>query len=140
MNTGYNRMLVGVLSLHVLVHVSARLLCMSLLHVSAHVSACVLCLHVLLGMCKAFYLRKEPQKESQLSCWATGTELVRRAIQKMVEGDADEVVLEAEVTNTGALRLYENLGFLRDKRLSRWGPCACPRPNTHTENDDVLSR
>ena len=33
--------------------------------------------------------------------------------------DADEVVLEAEVTNKGALALYQNLGFLRDKRLLR---------------------
>lgn len=49
---------------------------------------------------------------------------MRRVIEKMVEADADEVVLEAEVTNTGALRLYENLGFIRDKRLARWGSLA----------------
>lgn len=30
---------------------------------------------------------------------------------------ADEVVLETEITNIPALRLYENLGFVRDKRL-----------------------
>lgn len=50
-----------------------------------------------------------------------GTELVRRAIQEVVAGGADEVVLEAEVTNRGALALYEGLGFLRDKRLLRCG-------------------
>ncbi|KAK9832039.1 hypothetical protein WJX81_000834 [Elliptochloris bilobata] len=49
-----------------------------------------------------------------------GTELVRRAIQETVAGGADEVVLEAEVTNRGALALYEGLGFLRDKRLLRY--------------------
>ena len=41
----------------------------------------------------------------------------------MVASEADEVVLEAEVTNTGALALYSNLGFVRDKRLARCGPC-----------------
>lgn len=32
----------------------------------------------------------------------------------------DQVVLEAEVVNKGALRLYENLGFVRHKRLGRY--------------------
>lgn len=30
---------------------------------------------------------------------------------------ADEIVLETEITNTAALRLYESFGFVRDKRL-----------------------
>ena len=50
---------------------------------------------------------------------AAGTELVKRAIQQMVAGGCEEVVLEAEVTNTGALALYQNLGFIRDKRLHK---------------------
>lgn len=41
------------------------------------------------------------------------------AIEQMVVGDAEEVVLEAEVTNTGALALYRSLGFIRDKHLHR---------------------
>ncbi|XP_058804640.1 N-alpha-acetyltransferase 30-like [Phymastichus coffea] len=49
-----------------------------------------------------------------------GSNLVRRAIQAMIEDDADEVVLETEITNHPALRLYENLGFVRDKRLFRY--------------------
>ncbi|KAI4491921.1 PREDICTED: N-alpha-acetyltransferase 30-like [Polistes canadensis] len=49
-----------------------------------------------------------------------GSNLVRRAIRAMVEDDADEVVLETEITNRPALRLYENLGFVRDKRLFRY--------------------
>ncbi|CAL1675752.1 unnamed protein product [Lasius platythorax] len=49
-----------------------------------------------------------------------GSNLVRRAIQAMVKDDADEVVLETEITNRPALRLYENLGFVRDKRLFRY--------------------
>jgi hypothetical protein len=48
---------------------------------------------------------------------------VKRAIEEMIAADADEVVLEAEVTNSGALALYRNLGFLRDKRLIRCAPC-----------------
>ncbi|KAF5302372.1 hypothetical protein FQA39_LY10411 [Lamprigera yunnana] len=49
-----------------------------------------------------------------------GSTLVRRAILEMIEGGADEVVLETEVTNKPALRLYEQLGFVRDKRLFRY--------------------
>lgn len=32
----------------------------------------------------------------------------------------DEVVLETEITNKAAMRLYQRLGFVRDKRLSRY--------------------
>lgn len=46
-----------------------------------------------------------------------GTNLVQKAIQAMLNDSADEVVLETEITNIPALRLYENLGFVRDKRL-----------------------
>ncbi|KAI2795844.1 N-alpha-acetyltransferase 30, partial [Blomia tropicalis] len=49
-----------------------------------------------------------------------GTNLVLKAINVMIESNADEVVLETEVTNKPALRLYENLGFVRDKRLFRY--------------------
>ena len=30
---------------------------------------------------------------------------------------ADEIILEAEITNLAALKLYESFGFIRDKRL-----------------------
>ncbi|KAL4534884.1 hypothetical protein Ndes2526B_g05809 [Nannochloris sp. 'desiccata'] len=49
-----------------------------------------------------------------------GSELVRRSIAEMVNRGCEEVMLEAEVTNAGALRLYANLGFIRDKRLQRY--------------------
>lgn len=49
-----------------------------------------------------------------------GSNLVLKAIQAMVVDDADEVVLETEISNKPALRLYENLGFVRDKRLFRY--------------------
>ncbi|XP_018319857.1 N-alpha-acetyltransferase 30 [Agrilus planipennis] len=49
-----------------------------------------------------------------------GSTLVRRAIEEMISGEADEVVLETEVTNKPALKLYEQLGFVRDKRLFRY--------------------
>lgn len=48
------------------------------------------------------------------------TTLVRKAIDAMIERDADEVVLETEATNTPAMKLYERLGFLRSKRLHRY--------------------
>lgn len=49
-----------------------------------------------------------------------GSNLVLKAIQAMIRDEADEVVLETEITNKPALRLYENLGFVRDKRLFRY--------------------
>ncbi|KAJ5386445.1 Acetyltransferase GNAT family [Penicillium cosmopolitanum] len=48
------------------------------------------------------------------------TKLVRMAIDAMTERDADEIVLETEITNTGAMKLYERLGFLRSKGLHRY--------------------
>ncbi|KAK6357007.1 N-alpha-acetyltransferase mak3 [Orbilia javanica] len=48
------------------------------------------------------------------------TKLVKMAIDAMILRNADEVVLETEVTNTGAIKLYEHLGFLRSKRLHRY--------------------
>lgn len=48
------------------------------------------------------------------------TTLVQRAVNVMMERDADEVVLETEVTNTAAMKLYERLGFLRSKKLHRY--------------------
>lgn len=49
-----------------------------------------------------------------------GTELVVKAVNAMKEFKADEIVLETEATNKPARRLYENLGFLPDKRLYRY--------------------
>ncbi|KAJ3023418.1 N-alpha-acetyltransferase 30 [Thoreauomyces humboldtii] len=49
-----------------------------------------------------------------------GSDLVQMAVAMMQEREADEVVLEAEETNLGALGLYQNLGFIRDKRLARY--------------------
>ena len=49
-----------------------------------------------------------------------GTELVKLTIAEMIRDQCEEVVLEAEVTNSGALTLYQNLGFIRDKRLHRY--------------------
>ena len=48
------------------------------------------------------------------------TTLVKKAIDAMVDRDADEVVLETEETNVTAMRLYERLGFLRSKKLHRY--------------------
>jgi peptide alpha-N-acetyltransferase len=48
------------------------------------------------------------------------TVLVKKAIDAMVQRNADEVVLETEETNLPAMRLYERLGFLRSKKLHRY--------------------
>ncbi|CEG81072.1 Putative Acetyltransferase [Rhizopus microsporus] len=49
-----------------------------------------------------------------------GSSLVKVAIKAMKEMGADEVVLETEYTNQGALELYQRLGFIKDKRLYRY--------------------
>ena len=49
-----------------------------------------------------------------------GSALVCRVIDEMAAGGCEEVALEAEVTNAGALGLYAKLGFVRDKRLQRY--------------------
>jgi len=48
------------------------------------------------------------------------TSLVKRGIEAMAARNADEVVLETEETNLPAMRLYEQLGFLRSKKLHRY--------------------
>lgn len=49
-----------------------------------------------------------------------GSFLAYQAILKMRDMQCDEVVLETELTNSGALSLYEKLGFTKDKRLCRY--------------------
>ncbi|QDZ20599.1 N-acetyltransferase [Chloropicon primus] len=47
-------------------------------------------------------------------------DLVKMAIERMVEEGCAEIVLEAEVSNKAALNLYAKFGFIRDKRLYRY--------------------
>ena len=49
-----------------------------------------------------------------------GSTLVTKACKAMKEENADEVVLETEVSNKKALALYDRLGFIRDKRINRY--------------------
>ncbi|KAI5961362.1 naa30 [Candida pseudojiufengensis] len=46
--------------------------------------------------------------------------LVKITINKMIQEKVDEIMLETEVINDGALKLYESFGFLRVKRLYRY--------------------
>ncbi|CAN6824481.1 hypothetical protein Bca4012_029130 [Brassica carinata] len=48
------------------------------------------------------------------------TELVTRSIKVMMESGCEEVTLEAEVSNKGALALYGRLGFIKAKRLHHY--------------------
>ncbi|CAK7902205.1 N-alpha-acetyltransferase 30 [[Candida] anglica] len=49
------------------------------------------------------------------------SKLVEMTVQKMIKcDDVDEITLETEVINQGALKLYESLGFMRTKRLYRY--------------------
>ncbi|KAK9239081.1 acyl-CoA N-acyltransferase [Lipomyces kononenkoae] len=48
------------------------------------------------------------------------TKLVRLAIDRMIQDGADEIVLETEVDNESAIRLYERMGFIRSKRMHRY--------------------
>lgn len=46
--------------------------------------------------------------------------LVEMTINKMKQENVDEIMLETEVINKGALNLYESFGFLRTKRLYKY--------------------
>ncbi|SCU92237.1 LAMI_0E09428g1_1 [Lachancea mirantina] len=46
--------------------------------------------------------------------------LVGIAIEQMRKMGCDEIMLEAEVENQAALRLYEGMGFIRVKRMFRY--------------------
>ena len=48
------------------------------------------------------------------------SQLVRTVLERLKEMGVHECVLEAEVTNHGALSLYRNLGFLRTKYLNSY--------------------
>lgn len=48
------------------------------------------------------------------------SKMVEKILSIMKEKDTDEVILETEVTNKEAITLYENFGFIRDKRLHRY--------------------
>ncbi|GAV53380.1 hypothetical protein ZYGR_0AI06640 [Zygosaccharomyces rouxii] len=46
--------------------------------------------------------------------------LVTKSIEKMAKDGCDEIMLETEVENQVALNLYENMGFIRMKRMFRY--------------------
>lgn len=46
--------------------------------------------------------------------------LVSMAVTSMKEQNADEIILETESDNKVAIHLYENIGFLRSKRLHHY--------------------
>ncbi|KAF9580967.1 N-alpha-acetyltransferase 30 [Lunasporangiospora selenospora] len=49
-----------------------------------------------------------------------GSTLVQMAIEAMKTAGADEIVLETEYTNQSAIALYQQMGFIKDKRLFRY--------------------
>lgn len=78
-------------------------------------------------------MRKEPHKRAVMRGYIAmlvvrhdrrkhglGSNLVIAAIKAMLASGCHEVTLEAEVSNAAALRLYQNLGFIRDKRLEKY--------------------
>jgi len=46
--------------------------------------------------------------------------LVQHTLEKMKSDGANECILETEITNKGALGLYESCGFVKQKRLGRY--------------------
>ena len=44
-----------------------------------------------------------------------GRDLTRRAIDKMIEGGAEEITLETETSNTTSLAFYQRFGFIRER-------------------------
>jgi len=58
---------------------------------------------------------REDRRKHGIGSW-----LVATVIDAMRSKNCPEVSLEAEVSNAGALMLYEKLGFIRDKRLEKY--------------------
>ena len=48
-----------------------------------------------------------------------GSKLAVMGINRMIQAGCSEIVLETELTNTGAIFLYEKLGFIKEDRLAR---------------------
>lgn len=48
-----------------------------------------------------------------------GRKLAVMGLERMVKAGCSEIVLETELTNTGAIFLYEKLGFIKEDRLAR---------------------
>ncbi|GBG26488.1 N-alpha-acetyltransferase 30 [Hondaea fermentalgiana] len=79
-------------------------------------------------VCKADHSRRQRYRgyiamlavDTTLRRKRIGSSLVTLAIREMVAIGCDEAVLETEITNKAAMRLYENLGFYRDKRLCKY--------------------
>jgi peptide alpha-N-acetyltransferase len=49
-----------------------------------------------------------------------GSKLVTAVIKRMQADNADDIVLETEVTNKAAIDLYTNLGFIKTKLLKKY--------------------
>ena len=49
-----------------------------------------------------------------------GTKLVNLSINKMIKLSADYVMLETEIDNFAALKLYEKLGFIKDYKYRNY--------------------
>ncbi|CDO92561.1 unnamed protein product [Kluyveromyces dobzhanskii CBS 2104] len=58
--------------------------------------------------------------EKQYRGQGIAKKLITLAIDAMVEGKCDEIMLETECSNAAALHLYENMAFIRMKRLFRY--------------------
>ena len=49
-----------------------------------------------------------------------GTKLVNLSVNKMIKLSVDYVLLETEVDNFGALKLYQKLGFIKDHKYRNY--------------------
>ena len=58
--------------------------------------------------------------EPEMRRCGLGRALVKKSIDKMAQDGAEEIMLETEITNLAALKLYESFGFIRDKRLTAY--------------------
>ena len=78
-------------------------------------------------LCKASQHKNERMR-GYIGMFAVDTPFRRCGIGKAIAAlcvqimakDCDEIILETVVVNTGAIRLYEGLGFVRDKTLAKY--------------------
>ncbi|TNN64076.1 N-alpha-acetyltransferase 30 [Liparis tanakae] len=65
-------------------------------------------------------MHKKMFRRGYIAMLAVDSKHRRKSIVNNGNDPFDRVVLETEITNKSALKLYENLGFVRDKRLFRY--------------------
>jgi N-alpha-acetyltransferase 30 len=95
-------------------------LCICVFDVVSNVMiGCIVCKSEFVNDCMQGYIAMLTVSDSHRKR-GIGSKLAQEGIRRMKEAGCSEIVLETEVSNLGALALYNKLGFVREERLARY--------------------